>query len=73
VRKQKRWADLSGTQRVLVVVGAALEMILTSVALRDLARRPAGEVRGAKVWWALGCSVQPVGPIAYLAFGRRRP
>jgi hypothetical protein len=28
-------------------------------------------VRGPKGLWALGCFVQPVGPIAYLTLGRR--
>ena len=41
------------------------------VALVDLARRPKALVRGSKRRWALVCFVQPVGPIAYLAFGRR--
>jgi hypothetical protein len=47
--------------------------VLTTIALRDLARRPWTEVRGPKALWALGCVVQPIGPIAYLACGRRRP
>ena len=42
-----------------------------TVALIDLARRPSRLVRGSKRGWAMACFVQPVGPIAYLAFGRR--
>jgi hypothetical protein len=41
------------------------------VALRDLARRPKERVRGPKAVWALGCFVQPLGPVAYLVVGRR--
>lgn len=59
-------------QRTAVVVGAAVELVLTTMALVDLARRPRAEVRGPKALWAVGCFVQPVGPIAYLAVGRRR-
>lgn len=69
---QKRsWSELTPRQRRLIVVGGAIEVVLTTVALRDLAKRPKAEVRGPKAAWALGCFVQPVGPIAYLAIGRR--
>ena len=54
------------------MAGAAVEIVLTTTALVDLARRPADQVRGSKALWALGCFVQPVGPVAYLALGRRR-
>lgn len=67
-----RWDDLSDGQKAAIVVGAAVEVVLTTVALVDLVRRPRAQVRGPKALWALGCVVQPVGPIAYLALGRRR-
>lgn len=69
---QKRWSDLSDSQRTAVVVGATVEVVLTTVALRDLRRRSRAEVRGPKFVWSLACFVQPVGPIAYLLLGRRR-
>ncbi len=66
------WSDLSANrQRVICAVGL-VELALTGVALRDLARRPAAQVHGPKAAWALGCLVQPVGPVAYLVAGRRR-
>jgi hypothetical protein len=68
----KRWADLTSAQQTGIVVLGTLEVVLTGRALLDLARRPAAEVRGRKALWALGCLVQPLGPVAYLAFGRRR-
>ena len=52
-------------------MGTAIEVVLTTVALADLARRPRTQVRGPKPLWVLGCIVQPLGPIAYLAIGRR--
>jgi Phospholipase_D-nuclease N-terminal len=67
----KRWSDLTGTQQRIIVVVAALELAVTASALIDLARRPAQQLRGPKQLWLLGCFVQPVGPIAYLALGRR--
>lgn len=69
--KRKRWSELTSGQRAAVLVAAAVEVVLTTTALVDLARRPSAEVRGSKPLWVLGCFVQPVGPIAYLAFGRR--
>lgn len=69
--ERRRWEDLSQGQRTAVVVGAAVELVLTAVALNDLARRPASQVRGPKALWAMGCFVQPVGPIAYLLVARR--
>ena len=39
--------------------------------LVDLMRRPASQVRGPKLLWAAGFVVQPVGPVAYLLWGRR--
>lgn len=65
-----RWSDLSRNQRAAIIAGSAVEIVLTTAALVDLARRPRAQVRGSKPLWALGCFVQPVGPIAYLAWGR---
>ncbi len=70
--EKKKWEDLSPGQRTAILVAASVELALTATALVDLARRPRELVRGPKPLWALGCFVQPVGPIAYLAFGRRR-
>ncbi|TYB60207.1 hypothetical protein FXF51_31925 [Nonomuraea sp. PA05] len=56
--------------RWLVALGAA-EVALTTAAAMDLCFRPAAGVRGRKGLWWLGIFVQPVGPIAYLVWGRR--
>jgi hypothetical protein len=68
---KKKWSDLTSFQQRVICVGGAAEMVLTVAALRDLARRPAAEVRGAKAAWVLAFFVQPFGPIAYFAVGRR--
>jgi hypothetical protein len=67
-----RWDELTGTQKALILTAASVELALTATALVDLVRRPSPQVRGPKVLWALGLAIQPVGPIAYLALGRRR-
>jgi hypothetical protein len=70
-RKKRRWSDFSRRQRTAIVLGATAELVMTTIALRDLARRPATQVRGRKVSWALACFVQPVGPLLYFLVGRR--
>ncbi len=65
------WSELSRRQKRAVSLGGAAELVLTAAALRDLARRPAEAVRGSKRVWALSFVVQPFGPLAYFAAGRR--
>lgn len=69
--QQRRWSDLSPGQRAALLTLVSVELALTATALVDLARRPSTQVRGPKAAWAVGCFVQPVGPIAYLTLGRR--
>jgi hypothetical protein len=69
----RRWSDLTDGQRVAVIALGGVEVVLTAVALTDLSRRPAAQVRGPKTLWALAAFVQPLGPVAYLLGGRRRP
>lgn len=68
---KKKWSELNPSQQCAICVAGALEVVMTVAALRDLGRRPAAEVRGPKPAWALALFVQPVGPIAYFAYGRR--
>jgi hypothetical protein len=70
--QRKRWSDLSPAAKTAILVGAVAEAVTTTIAMRDLIRRPAGDVRGWKPLWALGCVVQPFGPLLYLCVGRRR-
>jgi Phospholipase_D-nuclease N-terminal len=70
--QRKRWDELSSEQQTKIIVGSIIEVVLTTAALVDLARRPADLVRGPKWAWAAGAFVQPVGPVAYFAFGRRK-
>lgn len=72
VTEQKRWRDFTPAQKATIVAAGAVEVVLTTVALVDLVRRPSAQVRGPKLVWVAGCAVQPVGPVAYLVLGRRR-
>ena len=69
--RQVKWSELSPRRRYGVVALGTVELVLTAVSLVDLSRRPAEQVRGPKALWALAAFVQPVGPVAYLALGRR--
>jgi hypothetical protein len=68
---QQSWSELSPSRRRVIIAAAVVEVALTSIAAVDLWRRPAEQVRGPKLLWAPALLVQPVGPIAYLALGRR--
>lgn len=51
--QRKRWSDLSERTRQRIVLAAAIERILKVVALIDIERRPASEIRGSKAKWAV--------------------
>jgi Phospholipase_D-nuclease N-terminal len=69
--RRVRWSELSGRTRTAVVVLGTIETVLTAVAAVDLYRRPRDGVRGPKALWWPAIFVQPIGPVAYLATGRR--
>jgi hypothetical protein len=39
-----------------IIAGGFAEMVVTTIALRDLIRRSSSKVRGPKLLWLLGCS-----------------
>ena len=70
----RRWSDLDPRTRKVLVAAGTVDAVLRVVALADLARRPAGEVRGSKRRWAAALVVvnsAGVLPLAYLLRGRR--
>jgi hypothetical protein len=69
-----RWNELSPRTRRLLVAAAAVDASLKVVALMDIKRRPASEIRGSKrIWVPVVAIVNSAGviPLSYLAFGRR--
>jgi hypothetical protein len=69
-----RWKDLSPRVRGLIVTAGVVDLSLKAVALTDLKRRPASEIRGPKwLWVPVVAVVNSAGviPLSYLAFGRR--
>jgi hypothetical protein len=69
---KEQLSELPRWQRIGTLVVAPIELVLTVTAVVDLVRRPAAQIRGPKAIWWLGIFVQPVGPIAYLKWARRR-
>ncbi|MFI7700666.1 PLD nuclease N-terminal domain-containing protein [Nonomuraea sp. NPDC049480] len=66
-----RWDEMSNKQQGALIALTSIEVALTAAAAVDLCFRPRGDVRGRKGLWWLAIFVQPVGPIAYLLWGRR--
>lgn len=72
---RQRWSEMSQGRRRMVIVAGVVETILKIVALADLKRRPANQIRGKKWVWALALTfINAAGavPISYFVFGRRR-
>lgn len=67
-----QWQSLPSWQRTGTVIVGTVEIVATTVAVVDLLRRPRAQVRGPKALWWPALTVQPFGPFAYLALGRRR-
>ena len=67
-----RFKALSPVGQAAIVGVTAWNLWLTVTSERDLQRRSSDEVRGPKLLWTPALSVQPVGPIAYLVWGRKR-
>ena len=70
-KRKQRWQDLRPGHQSFILGLGAMELVTTTVAMIDLARRPRELVRGPKLAWVAAAVVQPFGPVAYLLFGRR--
>jgi Phospholipase_D-nuclease N-terminal len=68
----EKWAALSDRQRALLLSAAAAELSLKIVALIDIKRRPAEQIRGPKALWRAAMVINLIGPLSYFAFGRKR-
>jgi hypothetical protein len=72
---RRRWSDLSERARRLLITAAVADGALRVVALVDIKRRPASQIRGQKPVWAAAVAIVSsagVLPISYFVFGRRR-
>jgi hypothetical protein len=72
---KQRWNEMSQGRRRMVVAAGVVETIFKVLALADIKRRPASQIRGKKWAWALAVTFINAGgavPISYFVFGRRR-
>ena len=46
---KRRWSDLSPAARIAIVLAGIVELILTTIAVRDLMGRSGNNVRGGKL------------------------
>ncbi|MGV9709822.1 hypothetical protein ACWDTI_04070 [Gordonia sp. NPDC003424] len=70
--ERKRFNQLPPRSRALIIVGAIIQFALQAVALRDLKKRPADQVKGPKKLWVAASFINYFGPIAYLVVGRKK-
>jgi hypothetical protein len=71
---RRQWSDLSQRTRRLLTTAAVAEGLLKVVALIDIKRRPASQIRGPRWLWAAVVTILSsagVVPISYFVFGRQ--
>jgi hypothetical protein len=66
------WQSMSGKQRGRIIAQGVIQFALLIWTLWDLRHRSADKIKGSKRFWTLFAFVQPIGPISYLLFGRKR-
>lgn len=71
IKQQRRWEDLTGTQRIAVVLGGLIQVALMLAAQVDIWRRDPQEIRGSRWVWTFVALINFVGPLAYFFFGRK--
>lgn len=69
-KSKKTWGELSPARRAGVIAVGAAQLILLTMAQRDISKRPAELIRGPKAAWRLAALVNFVGPMGYFIFGR---
>jgi hypothetical protein len=65
------YRGLGPTARRVVSALLAVEVVVIAAVERDIARRRTDQIRGPKLLWRVVATQNLVGPVAYLAFGRR--
>jgi hypothetical protein len=66
------WQELTSDQRKAFVLIGLAQVTLIGLALRDLRKRPAEQIRGSKKLWTPIVFVNFIGPTLYFLVGRRR-
>ncbi len=69
--RKRQYSELGAAGKAAVLVLTAVSLVVVATAERDLGRRDEDEVRGSRGLWRV-VSLNALGAIAYLRFGRRR-
>lgn len=70
--ERKGWGELSKQQKRGIGLAGIVQFSLLLFVLQDWFRRPEDELRGRKKLWFPVLFVNFIGPISYLAVGRKR-
>ena len=70
--RKKKWSELSPTARFGTVAAATVQLSLLVAAQRDIALRPAEQIRGSKSLWRFATLVNFIGPATYFTVGVKR-
>jgi hypothetical protein len=68
----KRWSGFSAKKNSGAFVRGIINLVLVTVAVRDIRRRRDDEIKGKRKFWMFAAFAPPIGPIAYFLFGRKR-
>jgi hypothetical protein len=63
---------MADRRKQILTIVAIIHIVLVSLTLRDLGRRPDASVRGPKRLWRTWAVLNTTGSIAYWTIGRRR-
>ena len=70
--QKKTWKELSPMAKFGTISAALVQLSMLVAAQRDIARRPAEQIRGSKALWRVATLVNFVGPGSYFTFGVKR-
>ena len=70
--QKKTWKELSPMAKFGTISAALVQLSMLVAAQRDIARRPAEQIRGSKTLWRMATLVNFVGPGSYFTFGVKR-
>ena len=71
-KASKHWKGLSLAMKGGAAARGIFNLVLMIWTVRDIRRRRDNEINGRRKIWTLAAFAPPVGPIAYLLFGRKR-
>jgi hypothetical protein len=61
----------SAARQARMGVQGLINLVLTILTVRDIRKRSDDEIKGNRKLWMLAAFAPPIGPIAYLVFGRK--